>query len=397
MNCGHDLLTLYYCSLFTIKTTAVASCAGEAKRWAKQNEYETPNICTMNMAKPSGKGGIMRTMLNQMARPLGLKHGASPTDVERKMKKKVLVLVLDEIDMLFRNHGNVAQQWFTTLIDWAEDRELRFSMIGISNSVNDTNSTKIRELGHVSQFDIVLDLFLRHGLSHSISSSQSPHELVFSSYREVDILAILQQRVGDNVIDLKALQLISRRVAAGSGDARRALEITSNAAGKCAEMMSEEKLETEVEPDDECMPLVKLPHMMRAIKEGMPMRHGEVIAGLPQAAKVILCICVSLSQVWGPTAEINISTLKKYCVEATHHAIMDELGLGHIMNLAEMLIDAGLLVTGNSGGFNPQDPNAKLKIGVQLDDVEIALEETLLKEGGFYASLVAYVKRECPR
>ena len=128
-----------------------------------------------------------------------------------------------------------------------------------------------------------------------------------------------------------------------------------------------------VDRDDECMPLVKLPHMMRAIREAMPMRHTDVIAGLPQAAKVILCIAVSLSQVWGPTAEISVSTLKRYCVEATHHAIMDELGIGHVFNLVGMLMDSGLLVAGNRGQFDPHDVNSKLMIGVQLDDVEIAL------------------------
>jgi len=110
--------------------------------------------------------------------------------------------------------------------------------------------------------------------------------------------------------------------------------------------------------------------MMRAIREAMPMRHNDVIAGLPQAPKVVLCIAVSLSQVWGPTAEISISTLKKYCIEATHHAIMDELGVGHISFLVEMLIDLGLLVAGNRGQFDPHDCDTKLMIGVQLDDVE---------------------------
>jgi cell division control protein 6 len=191
--------------------------------------------------------------------------------------------------------------------------------------------------------------------------------------------------------------LISRRVAASSGDARRALEITSNAVGKCLDLLKAEDLDADVKYNDERMPLVKLPHMMRAIREAMPMRHADVISGLPQAAKVILCIAVSLGQVWGPTAKISIFTLKKYCVEATKHAIMDELGPGHVMSLVEMLIDSGLLVTDNSHHFNPNDANSKLKIGVQLDDVEIALEESLLNEGGFYRSLVDYVKRECPR
>jgi len=83
-------------------------------------------------------------------------------------------------------------------------------------------------------------------------------------------------------------------------------------------------------------------------------------------------------------------------VEASHHAIMDDLGVGHVNTLVQMLIDAGLLVTGNSGHFNSHDVNAKLKIGVQMDDVEIALEQSLLKSGGFYQSLVDYVKRSYP-
>ena len=226
---------------------------------------------------------------------------------------------------------------------------------------------------------------------------QSPRELVFSAYKKEDILAILEQRLGSNIVDQKALQLISRRVAASNGDVRRALEITSNAVGKCMHLTSKEKLDMEVAFDGECMPLVKLPHMMRAIKEGMPMGHANVICSLPHAAKVVLCVAVSLSQVWSPTSEISISVLKKYCVEATHHAIMDELSLGHVMSLVEMLLDARLLMPGNSGQFNPHDPNAKIKIGVQLDDVEIALEQSLLKEGGFYKCLVDYVKRETDR
>ena len=149
-----------------------------------------------------------------------------------------------------------------------------------------------------------------------------------------------------------------------------------------------------VDHDDECMPLVKLSHIMRAIREAMPMRHYDVIAGLPSAAKVVLCIAVSLCQVWGPTAEISVSTLKRYCVEATHHAVMDELGIGHVFDLVEMLMDLRLLVAGNSGQFNPRDVNSKIMIGVQLDDVEIALEQSLLGKGGFYESLVDYIKRE---
>jgi len=50
------------------------------------------------------------------------------------------------------------------------------------------------------------------------------------------------------------------------------------------------------------------------------------------------------------------------------------------------------LLTGNCGHFNYHDINTKLKIGVQLNDIEIALEERLLAKGSFYRSLVNYVQ-----
>ena len=49
-----------------------------------------------------------------------------------------------------------------------------------------------------------------------------------------------------NIVDHKALQLISLRVAASSSNARRALEITSNAVGKVAKLLTDKKLGKEV-------------------------------------------------------------------------------------------------------------------------------------------------------
>ena len=108
---------------------------------------------------------------------------------------------------------------------------------------------------------------------------------------------------------------------------------------------------------------------------------------------------VSQRRDWGPTAAVSIAALKKYAVQATQHAILDGASLGQISNLVEMLMDSGLLTTDHDGcfNFNARDLNSRLHLGVQLDDVEIALEKTLLEESSFYRSLVDYVKKECPR
>ena len=89
---------------------------------------------------------------------------------EKKLKKQVLVLILDEVDMLFKEHGGMGETWFRTLIEWAESKVLRFSMIGISNCVNDDNAVRIREIGHVSSCSSLCLLVLQRTCSHSCMS-----------------------------------------------------------------------------------------------------------------------------------------------------------------------------------------------------------------------------------
>ena len=92
----------------------------------------------------------MRTMLKKIATSIEVDKQAKLSVFEKKFKKQVLVLILDEVDMLFKEHGGIGETWFRTLVEWAEDKELKFSMIGISNCVNDDNAIRVREIGHVS-------------------------------------------------------------------------------------------------------------------------------------------------------------------------------------------------------------------------------------------------------
>ena len=136
------------------------------KKWAKKNGYDKPRFCLINMAasqvSSKSKDGVMRAMLKKIATAIEVDKEAEMSVFEKQFKKKVLVLVLDEVDMLFKEHGGVGEQFFRTLMGWAENQELRFSMIGISNCVNDTYSQRVRELAHVSALlSIILLLVLK--------------------------------------------------------------------------------------------------------------------------------------------------------------------------------------------------------------------------------------------
>lgn len=193
-------------------------------------------------------------------------------------------------------------------------------------------------------------------------------------------------------MDAKAIELVSRKIAASSGDARKVLEITSNAIQICMDSLSDDLLSKEIGPDDG--PSVKITHMMRAIRDGNVIKHAEVIQKLPQLAKVVLCIAVAYGHVMGPNADISPVYLKKLCAQATKYALFDDSDIASILGLIETICDSGLLRIKNNGVFETHDPNMKLTIDVQLDDLECALGESLLngENGAFYSKLMDFVK-----
>ena len=159
-------------SLLIDQTTAVTSCAEEMTKWAKANGYEKPLVCSVNMAasqtSSNSKVGVMRTMLKKIATGLSIANDDPLVKFESLMMKRVVVLIVDELDMLFKQHGGIGETWFKTLVSWAEDREMRFSMIGISNCVNDVDSSRVRELGHVSAIISLYDVLRRRRLQNNI-------------------------------------------------------------------------------------------------------------------------------------------------------------------------------------------------------------------------------------
>ena len=62
-------------------------------------------------------------------------------------KKRVVVGTLDEIDMLFKRHGRVGETCFRTIIDWAECKEMKSSLIGISICVNEQMQRALESSG----------------------------------------------------------------------------------------------------------------------------------------------------------------------------------------------------------------------------------------------------------
>ena len=146
------LTVLLSSCFFASQTTAVKSCADEMKKWAKRYDYDKPRFCEINMAMISTTAaGLMRAMLKKIATAVEIDKEAPLSTFEKQFKKTTVVLILDEVGMLFKQYTGIGETWFKTLVHWAENKEFRFSMIGISNCINGAIAERIRKLGHVSE------------------------------------------------------------------------------------------------------------------------------------------------------------------------------------------------------------------------------------------------------
>ncbi|KAI9655071.1 MAG: Origin recognition complex, subunit 1 [Trizodia sp. TS-e1964] len=128
------------------------------------------------------------------------------------------VVLMDELDQLVTKNQSVMYNFF----NWPSLRHSRLIVLAVANTMDLPERT----------------------LSNKISSRLGLTRITFPGYSHEQLIKIIQSRlegVPGNVVDPDAVQFASRKVAAVSGDARRALDICRRA----VEIAELESLDTE--------------------------------------------------------------------------------------------------------------------------------------------------------
>ena len=139
------------------KSMGVKRCCDQARersRKTSEDWVEEPKICTLNasvLQNLSKAQAIEKTLEHMGLKKNQLKR---PANVEDSTKAAV-ILILDEIDLLVAskgagNHSSGTEEFLRTLLDWVSDERMRFSLIGISNSVENYKARRLSALGMVS-------------------------------------------------------------------------------------------------------------------------------------------------------------------------------------------------------------------------------------------------------
>jgi Cdc6-like AAA superfamily ATPase len=191
----------------------------------------------------------------------------------------------------------------------------------------------------------------------------------------------------------KALEYIAMKVEQNTGDARSVLEMTAMAIERRLSAVRDGRSL----PLDQDAPLVDMADVMPAVKKSNT-KIAETIEGLPTMGKSILCVLATLARTGAKST--TLGKLKRFTTDAMSETQQEEmLTLDDFKALVETLTDTGLLSIEGSMQANMGIGNLQMmpiSLGLQLEDVEIAIANGLGKER-FYQNLCVFTKEHTDR
>ncbi|KZV33999.1 origin recognition complex subunit 1-like [Dorcoceras hygrometricum] len=178
-----------------------------------------------------------------------------------KEDSKPCVLLIDELDLLVTRNQSVLYN----ILDWPTKPNSKFIVIGIANTMD-----------------------LPEKLLPRISSRMGIQRLCFGPYNYQQLREIISSRLnGIDAFEEQAIEFASRKVAAVSGDARRALEICRRAAE-----IADYRSKSMPPSNSDTAVFVGMGDVEAAIKEMFQAPHIQVIRSCSKLSKIFLAAMV---------------------------------------------------------------------------------------------------------
>ena len=201
------------------------------------------------------------------------------------------VVLMDELDQLVTRNQSVMYNFF----NWPALRHSRLIVLAVANTMDLPERT----------------------LSNKISSRLGLTRITFPGYKHTDLMEIITTRLANvpgNIVDSDAIQFASRKVAAVSGDARRALDICRRAV-EIAEQSSEaaQGLNGDVDETESMPPTPSKTPARREKANGKQSSHST--AQTPQKNKPER----------NTAGRVTIATIKQAIQEATSTPLQQSL------------------------------------------------------------------------
>ena len=227
----------------------------------------------------------------------------------------------------------------------------------------------------------------------------------FARYGTQALIDIVTARIGDKLVAPKALEYVAKKVSKVDGDAREAIQLVRKAIELYKSKQTADTLGAihtngtgvgEAEAPRPA-PVVTLRDVLAAIRESKD-SHADTIKSLPRKAQIVLSIAVTILRIFPDCSTYEVQNIKKHCSVVIEAEFGDDssLQLDDFLQLVETLHDAGLLRQDSTAISAGETKVSKLRrpvhLGVQLEDVEAALDKTMA-EYPWYSKLVERVQK----
>ncbi|KNA08891.1 hypothetical protein SOVF_158610 [Spinacia oleracea] len=358
--------SLYLCGCpGTGKTMIMEKVKQSLLNWSNEVEIEQPDVLFMNCTSLSKSSEIFTKILQNIqpkkkisGSTTALKHIQNLYVQDGESGNRMMLLIIDELDYLITKDREVLHELFMlTTLPFS-----RFILIGIANAID------------------LADRFL----PRLQSLNCKPSVLTFRAYSKDQIQKILQERLVGlpyKAFQPQALELCARKVAAASGDMRKALsvcrsaietlesemkEIASNSEKLSIENGSSDQENVPAAPVSREMDIVQIHHMAVALSKTYRSPVVETIQSLPQHQQIILCSAVKLFR--EGKKECNVGELNKSYNSVCKSAKLPSVGILELSSMCKALNDQGLLKLVRS------QKGEKLSLKVDASDITFALQ-----------------------
>ncbi|CAL5353119.1 unnamed protein product [Camellia sinensis] len=356
--------------------------------------FQPPDVLAINCTSLTNTSEIFSKILgkNQLQKKTNsatsaLQHLQSLySQKQQSTGMKMTLIIADELDYLITKDRAVLHDLFMlTTFPFS-----RCILIGIANAIDlaDRFLPRLQSLNLSigNPFSIPHQSILCKNDVKELAAIL-PMVVTFRAYSKDQIILILQQRLMAlpyTVFQPQALELCARKVAAASGDMRKALCICRNAIEMLEAELRDSACNLDLSSagngysDQRKTPvqglimqetdIVRVNHMAVALSKTYRSPILDTIQSLPQHQQIILCSAVKLFS--RGKKDTTIGELSKSYLDICKSILIPPVGIMELSNMCRVLGDQGLLKLGQSR----EDKLRRVTLKVDEADIAFALQ-----------------------
>ncbi|CAN1731390.1 Cell division control protein 6 homolog [Linum perenne] len=346
--------SLYVCGCpGTGKSLSMEKVSNRLIEWAKNGDVQSPEVLSINCTALTSSSQIFSKIADKVSMKTKMKGTTTPLQHLQKLYSQpqqstgihCRLIIADELDYLITKDRAVLHDLFMlTTLPFS-----RCILIGIANAID------------------LADRFL----PKLQSLNCKPLVITFKAYSKDQILRILQERL--------------IKVAAASGDMRKALSVCRSAVeileADVRDSTDDMNPESSVDKQEKSIVShscdyinalnfmqVKVDHMAAALSKAFASPLVDTIQSLPQHQQIILCSAVKFFR--GGKKDTIVGELNKSYVETCKSRKIPPVSISEFLSMCRVLHDQGLVKLGQSR----DDKSKRVTLIVDEADISFALQ-----------------------